>query len=70
MFGRDLLSFEPPIEELSAQSQGFSPGYEPSALKVLRVKPGYPTPLIVIRGPLRFVRSQALDKLVSLLLQS
>jgi len=45
MFGR-TRPFEPPVEELSAQSQGFSPGYEPSARNVLRVKPGYPTPLV------------------------
>jgi hypothetical protein len=45
MFGRFATSFEPPFEELSARSQGFSPGYEPSALMALRVKPGYPTPL-------------------------
>ena len=45
ILGRLDASFEPPFEELSAQSQGFSPGYEPSAPKALRVKPGYPTPL-------------------------
>jgi hypothetical protein len=45
MLGRFARPFEPPFEELSARSQGFSPGYEPSAAYALRVKPGYPTPL-------------------------
>ncbi len=31
IFGRFIAPFEPPLEELPARSQGFSPGYEPSA---------------------------------------
>jgi len=42
MFGAHR-PFEPPFEHSSALSE--SQGYEPSASR-LRVKPGYPTPLV------------------------